>query len=299
MTSTSELILEWDRRRPRTQQRTIGISDLGTCRRRVGYKLAATEPVNAIGSVQAAMGSAVHQILGEILVELGKAESSEQEVTFAGIVGHYDRIEGDMLIDVKTTSSRWCEHIRLHGPEHSHKWQTTVYAAALITAGVPIKRTRIDYLERDTGDEYNWPSLEGRPFDIREVKEAMDWLKLVRDTPLEMLPRDYMPDTTMCRKCPFGGDDGGICWAGHVPGHGLASVLYVENPDAGMWAEELWAAKEQGKEAEEAEKKARAALMALVEPGGRTAKCGDRFLRLTTNNQLRFVSGPRKSELTL
>lgn len=292
-------MLEWDRRRPRSQQRTIGASDLGTCRRKVGYKLAGTEPVNAVSSIQAVIGSAVHQVVGEILVEMGLAENSEQEVEYAGIVGHYDRVEDDMLIDVKTTSSRWLEHILLHGPEHSHKWQVSFYAAALIKAGTPIKRVRIDYIARDTGTEYNWPSIEGAAFDTAHVRDALIWLKEVREADLEMLPREYQPDSTFCRTCPFGGEDGGICWKNHVPGRGLASAIFSENPDAGMWAEELWAAREAKKEPTEAEKRARAALTAVVDPGGRVTQCGDRFLRLDGRGALKFVSGPREAEFSL
>lgn len=299
MTSTSELLLEWDRRRPRSLQRTIGASDLGTCRRKVGYKLAGTEPVNAVSSVQAVIGSAVHQVLGEILVEMDLAESSEQEVNFAGITGHYDRVEGDMLIDVKTTSSRWLEHILLHGPEHSHLWQVSFYAAALITEGKPVKRVRIDYLARDTGVEYNWPTVDGATFDVNHVKHALAWLKEVREADLQMLPREYQPDSTFCRTCPFGGDDGGICWANHVPGRGLASAIFSENPDAGLWAEELWAAREAKKEPTESEKRARSALLAVVDPGGRVTQCGDRFLRLDSRGALKFVSGPREGEFSL
>lgn len=299
MSSTSELLLEWDRRRPRSQQRTIGASDLGTCRRKVGYKLAETEPVNAVSSVQAVIGSAVHGVLGEILVELGLAESSEQEVHFAGITGHYDRVEGETMIDVKTTSSRWLEHIMLHGPDHSHLWQVSFYAAALITSGTPISRVRIDYLARDTGVEYNWPNVDGAPFNPQHVKDALMWLKEVRTADMDMLPREYQPDSTFCRTCPFGGLDGGICWENHIPGRGLASAIFSENPDAGAWAEELWAAREAKKEPTEAEKRARAALTAVVDPGGRTTQCGDRYLRLDARGALKFVSGPKASEFDL
>lgn len=298
MTTTSALLLLADQQRPRTLQREIGMSDLGSCRRRTGYKLASTEPVNPVGSVQAVMGSAIHDMVAGILAKIAKpGDLVEHETEFAGIKGHVDRYEAETqtVVDTKTTSSRWLEHIKLHGPEHSNIWQVSGYGAALHRSGYPVKRIQLDYLARDTGEEYVW----SKPFDPADVRDALSWLKLVRETPIDMLPRDYMPDSAFCRGCPFGGMDGGICWEGHIPGYGLATVLFVDNPDAALWAEELWAARQVGSEARATEKRARAALEAVVDPNGRTTQCGDRFIRITANNQMKFVSGPREAEFSL
>lgn len=301
MSSTAELLLLADRQRPRAAQREIGMSDLGACRRRTGYKMAGFDPVNEVGSVQAVMGSAIHDMVADILRSIAQpGDLVEHEVRYAGILGHLDRYEAETqtVVDTKTTSSRWLEHIKLHGPEHAHLWQVSCYGAALITEGIPVKRVRIEYLARDTGEEYVWPSIEGRPINPQDVRDALNWLRMVRDTPLEMLPRDYEPDSVYCRGCPFGGMDGGICWEGHIPGRDLRSVLYVENPDAEMWAEQLWQAREARKEAEKAEAEARGALTAVVYDHGKTVKIGDRYLRLTANGQMKFVSGPRKVEIS-
>ena len=260
MTSTSELLLEWTRRSPRSQQREIGMSELGSCRRKVGYRLAGQTPTNAGGSVQAAMGGAIHDAIHKILLELGTpGVTAETEVTFAGIKGHYDRVEDDILVDVKTTSSRWLEHIKLHGPEHSHLWQVSCYAAALITQNTPIKRIRIDYLARDTGEEYQWPDDQGTPFRPVHVREALEWLKLVRDTPVEMLPRDYEPESTFCRGCVFFD----TCWGGAVSDMDRRSVLYLEDPDLEKWISELWQARLDKKDAADREDRAKGALSAV------------------------------------
>lgn len=298
MTTTSALLLLADQERPRSKQREMGMSDLGSCRRRVGYKLANTDPVNAVGSVQAVMGSAIHDMVSGILGKVAKpGDLVEHEVVFAGIKGHVDRYEAETqtVVDTKTTSSRWMEHVKLHGPEHSQVWQVSGYAAGLTKAGYPVKHIQLDFLARDTGEEWVW----SKPFDPADVRAALSWLKLVRETPLDMLPRDYMPDSSFCRGCPFGGLDGGVCWEGHVPGLALGTAIYSEHPDAGFWAEELWAARDAQKEPKKAEGRAKEALRAVVDAGGQSTKCGDRWLRINGNNALTFVSGPREAEFNL
>lgn len=261
--TTADLLLLWDQRRPRSQQAELGMSELGGCRRKVGYRLAGTAPSNTGGSVQAVMGTAIHAAVETVFRELQAdgvipaEDLVEHEVSFAGILGHVDRYDAAnaTVEDTKTTSSRWLEHIKVHGPDRTHRWQVSCYAAALVHEGKRVRRVVINYLARDTGEEYRW---EG-PFEPHVVKEALAWLAEVRATDLEMLPRDYLPDSAFCRHCPFAV----TCWDGAVEGRAKASVLYVENPDAGKWAQQLWDAREAIKAAKELEDQAKAALDAL------------------------------------
>lgn len=256
--TTSELLLEADQRRPRSKQTQFGMSELGGCRRRAGYRLAGVAPSNTSGSVQAVMGTAIHAAIAEVLADVAQpGDLVEHEVTFAGILGHLDRYEAakKTLVDVKTTSSRWLDHIKSHGPDRSHLWQTHAYAAALIAEGHDVRWIRIDYLARDTGEEHSVT----RRFDPNLIKEALGWVAEVRSTDVEMLPRDYDPDGPFCGNCPFRD----TCWAGAVTGRDLRSVLYLEDPDAQKWAEQLWAAREAKKAAEALEDEAKGALDAL------------------------------------
>lgn len=256
--STSELLLEADKRRPRSQQREFGMSELGGCRRRAGYRLAGADPTDASGSVQAVMGTAIHETIANVLRDVaGPGDLVEHEVTFAGILGHIDRYEAatKTLVDVKTTSSRWLDHIKSHGPDRSHVWQTHGYAAALIAQGHDVRRIRIDYLARDTGEEHT-VTLDFTP---AVVIEAMAWVEEVRASDLDMLPRDYAPDGPFCGNCPFRTR----CWDGAVTDRDPRSVLYVEDPDAQKWAEQLWAARKAKAEAVALEDEAKGALDAL------------------------------------
>lgn len=261
--TTADLLLRWDQRRPRSQQAEVGMSELGGCRRQVGYRLAGTPPTNVSSSVQAVLGTAIHAAVESVFRELQADgiipadDLVEHRVEFAGIPGTVDRYVAATATveDTKTTSSRWLEHIKSHGPTRSHQWQVSCYGAALIHEGRRVRRLVINYIARDTGEEWRW---EGA-FDPAVVKEALTWLTDVRVTDLEMLPREYLPDSPFCQHCPFFD----LCWEGGVQGRDRASVLYVEDPDAAKWATQLQQAREAKAEAEGREKEAKGALDAL------------------------------------
>lgn len=261
--TTADLLLAWDARRPRSMQTAFGMSELDDCRRRAGYRLAGVAPTNRGGSVQAVMGTAVHEAVAHVLKEL-QAEGLipaedliEHEVVFAGIVGHFDRYEAGAarLIDTKTTSERWLKKLKIQGPTRGNLWQVHGYAAALIAEGHPVRTLAIDYLARDTGEQWRWTG----PFNKRHVAAALAWVTEVRDTDLDDLPRDHDPDGPFCQHCPFFD----LCWDGYILGRDLRSVLYVEDPDAAKWAKQL--AKGRGMEAagKKLAKEARGALDAL------------------------------------
>jgi CRISPR/Cas system-associated exonuclease Cas4 (RecB family) len=298
--TTAELLLEWDQTRPRSQQRTIGMSEVGGCRRRAGYRLAGTEPTNTSGSVQAVMGTAVHSAVEQIHRQMqadGRIPAEdlvEHEVRFAGVLGHLDRwcAADATLIDTKTTSDRWLHHIKVHGASRDHLWQTHLYGAALIAEGKPVRRIVIDYLARDTGNDHQ-VSVAFQPAIVRE---ALDWLKTVRETPLDYLNRDYQPDSSFCEHCPFRD----TCWAGGVAERDPRSVLYVEDPDAAKWAEQLWRAREAKAEAETLEAQAKGALDALRpinEKGSQVVDVGFRLpLKWTVTEPVRLDTAAVKAE---
>lgn len=300
MTSTSALLLLADQFRDRTRQRALGMSELGTCRRKVGYKLAGVKPVNRVGSVQAVIGSAIHDAVADVLKRLDRpGDLVEHEVEYAGLIGHLDRYESEeqRVVDVKTVSTRWLEHIKLHGPSRGHIWQVSLYAAALAVKGTPVKWCRLDYLVRDSGVEYQveWA------FDSKHVKEALDWLREVRGTPLPMLPRDEEPDSPMCQGCPFGGRDGGICWKGYVQDRDFRSVFLAEGVSAGEAADALFDVRQQLKDLKKREDRLKGILDGERPPNQwDVVRAGDRYLKWTPTRggsfSLRFVPKPDTEE---
>lgn len=298
MPSTSELLLRWDRTRTRSQQREIGWSEVGGCRRRAGYRLAGTEPTNPSGSVQATMGTAIDGAINDVAKLLGLAH--QQEITFLGIKGHFDRVEPsteggplDTVVDTKTVGTdRWLEHIEINGAPRANQYQISGYAAGLLVAGWPIRFVRIDYLARDTGREWSWI----QPYDPQVTAEAVQWLRNVRDCDLEMLPRDYEPDSAFCRSCPFEK----ACWGGAMPDRDKRSVIFLEDPDAGKWATELREVRAEMKELKSRAERLVGILDAIRPddgPGPRPyVQAGEHLLdwRPTRNGWALYFVGPSK-----
>lgn len=296
MTSTSALLLLYNQIHVRSQQRELGWSDIGGCRRRARYIIDGYEPVNQVSSVVAMIGTAIHKQVQTTLEALGMP--AEWEVEYAGVKGHFDRYEEEFhrLVDTKTVSSRYLESLKLHGPPVSHRWQVSGYAAGMIIRGYKIKTCRLDYLTRDTGEEwqYEWH------FDPKDVQDALEWLKDVRDVPFDLVPRDYEPDSSWCTGCPFGGRDGGICWTGGVPNRDQRSVLLAEGANAADIAQELFLLRKQVKSMEARGKELKGILDGLRpdEPGV-VVKAGDYYLTWSPtargeSYQLRFTSPPQE-----
>lgn len=294
MTSTSALLLLYNQIHVRSQQRELGWSDIGGCRRRARYIIDGYEPVNKVSSVVAMIGTAIHRQLSATLEALGMA--AEWEVEYAGVKGHFDRYEEEFhrLVDTKTVSSRFLESLKLHGPPVAHRWQVSGYAAGMIINGYRVKTCRLDYLTRDTGEEWQYEWY----FDPKDVEDALEWLKDVRDVPFDLVPRDYDPESSWCQGCPFGGKDGGICWAGGVPDRDPRSVMLAEGVKPAQAAQELFLLRKQIKDMEARTKELKGILDGLRpdEPGV-VVKAGDRYLSWTPTRgdgyQLRFTAPPQ------
>lgn len=263
MATTAELLLAWDRTRARSKQTEIGMSEVGGCRRRVGYRLAGTAPTNEGGSVQAVMGTAIHAAVEQVFHamqaagEIPSEDLIEHEVRFAGILGHLDRYDSVALEvdDTKTTSQRWLDHIVLHGADKAHIWQIMLYAAALISMGRKVRWVVLDYIARDTGNSHQ----VRLPFNPQHVRDALAWLDGIRAVEVDMLNRDYAPDSAFCKHCPFQA----TCWGDAVADRDPRSVLYVEDPNARKWAAQLREARAVIAQAKEVEAEAKGALDAL------------------------------------
>jgi hypothetical protein len=258
---SAELLLEWDAMRPRSQQAEIGVSDLGGCRRRAGYHLAGY-PKATSGSVQAVLGTAAHQAIAQALYALRVKGSIplhlmiEESVWFGGVLGHLDIYLPPVVRDVKTVGrSQQLDRIRVMGPPRHDLWQVSVYAAAVIKTGRRVERVQLDYIARDSGDSWLWEDS----FRMEHVRDAMAWLQMIRDTPLEYLARDFRPDSPQCQACPFRDP----CWEGRVDGRDPLSVLFVDDPDVASWWDRLQDARERKRQAEDDEARAKGALDAL------------------------------------
>jgi hypothetical protein len=206
--------------------------------------------------IQAVIGTAVHEAVAQaarLLIPGAHAESLE--VQFGGLLGHPDIWVDGTVIDLKTKGyTLQVENIRRLGPPQQELWQISCYAAGLILAGYPTHTLRLNYVARDSGEEYVYE----QPFDVDVVGEAMAWLEQVRTAEVVALPRDYRPDSGHCQSCPYFER----CW--ETPrGSDSRAVLFRDNPDAGRWARQLEDAGGRKKAAEEDLADAKGALDAL------------------------------------
>lgn len=294
MTSTSALMLLYDQVREPHETDDITWSSVGGCRRRARYIMDGYEPVNKVSSVIAMIGTAVHEQLKTVLEALG--QPAEWEVEYAGIKGHFDRYEAEFsrIVDTKTITSRYLESLKLHGPPTAHRWQVSGYAAAMILKGYPVATCRLDYLTRDTGEEwqYEWH------FSPHDVQDALEWVKDVREAPFDLVPRDFEPDSPWCRGCRFGGKDGGICWSGGVPERDWRSVMLEEGAKPAELARELFLLRKQIKDMEARAKEVKGILDGLrPDDLGTVVKAGEHYLSWSPTRgegyQLRFTAPPQ------
>jgi hypothetical protein len=267
--TVSSLLMEADKRRPRSQQTELGMSDIGGCRRRAGYVLAGYEPTDPSASMQAVLGTAVDEAATRA-VQLLQSEGLipaedlvQHEVRFAGVLGHldwYHHTDG-CVDDLKTVTQTTLGFVRRKGPVKKHRWQVHLYGAGLVKQGIPVRRVAITYVCRDSGDEWRWEA----PFDPGVVAEALAWLDLVRAASPEQLPRDHDVDSPPCSWCPFRTE----CWGPDQAGRNPRVVLFHDDPDVAAWAAKLLTAREDKSDAEAREKTAKGALEA-VDPGDKT-----------------------------
>jgi hypothetical protein len=256
--TTTELLLAWDKQRPRSLQKEIGMSALGSCRRQTGYMLGGYDYDEGFEATNAqpVLGTAIHEIAAQAAAMLIPGAIAEGlGVRFGGLLGHPDLWINGIVRDVKTKGySLQLENVRRNGPPQGERWQVHTYGAGLILAGYEVHTVQLDYIARDSGDEY----LFEEPFSVEVVSEAMAWLEQVRTAEVVTLPRDYRPDSGHCRSCPFFER----CW--ETPrGSDSRAVLFTDDPDAARWAAVLAEGRTMRQRGEALEADAKGALDAL------------------------------------
>jgi hypothetical protein len=152
---------------PRSQQKRIGPSEIGTpCARRLGHKLAGTEPEESGDRWRPTVGTAIHTWLETNPLAAANANWAaecgqpryllEQEVTVGTIGGvditgrtdAYDTVT-QTVIDFKTAGKTKLAHYRRHGPGRDYHDQVMLYAKGWIAQGRPVDQVMIVWFPRD------------------------------------------------------------------------------------------------------------------------------------------------------
>jgi hypothetical protein len=160
---------------PRSQQTTIGPSEIGMpCARRLGHKLAGTEPPETHGRWLATIGTATHAWLEHALeaanarwvAECGKPRFLlEQRVTVGSIGGRpisgstdvYDTVTST-VVDWKIVGPTRLKKYRREGPGQQYRVQGHLYGRGWAAAGYPVDAVMVAFLPRNAElrDAFHW-----------------------------------------------------------------------------------------------------------------------------------------------
>lgn len=144
-------VIRWtDNNSARSQQATIGPSELGTkCDRKIAYRIAGTREVNTwMDPLPAIVGTSVHTWLEQALTSFQAVhymDRWETELTIHPdplVVGHCDFYDKELGLvgDWKTVSASKLKEWKRHGPPEHYKTQVNLYAKGLIATGRRVEK---------------------------------------------------------------------------------------------------------------------------------------------------------------
>jgi hypothetical protein len=246
------LIAEHIDRHPRSQQKRIGPSELGSpCARRLGYKLLDVEPVNPRpASWRPTIGTAAHAWLEQAMQAHNDSHTHdrfylEERVTVGQVGGEdvdgscdcYDRVTAT-VIDWKVVGVTALRKYRSNGPGEQYRRQVHLYGRGFVTAGLPVDHVAIMFLPNngELTDAHFWTE----PYDqalaedtLTRVDGIAQLVNGIGSAALPLLPTadahcnfcPYLdPDSTdLARACP--GDPGSATAQAVAPPATLADAL--------------------------------------------------------------------------
>jgi hypothetical protein len=189
--------------RARSQQKALGMSELGGCRRQAAFKVLGVEPTNPhqertdkhADSREAMIGTMIHETVLPQIQAMSMTAEIEVPVILRfdelpDIPGSSDLIDKSehLILDLKTTSGRGADFVRSRGPSKKHLWQTHGYATAAIQAGITITNIALVYIDRSDGQVVH---VHHQAYDPDIVTDIEAWWREVNSVadPFD-LPRD-------------------------------------------------------------------------------------------------------------
>lgn len=198
----------YDKSRERSQQKEIGVSQVGGCRRAVWFQLNNEPKVNETIKLPALMGTAIHKLIEEALVAEAEANWSdymlEKEIEYNGLKGHVDLFipSAGAVIDWKTTKLKNLEYF----PSKQQRWQVQLYGYLLENNGYEVKTVTLVGIPRD-GDERH-VRIHSEEYNREIAEEGIAWLKGVREATMPPAPERYASQFCLLY-CPYYGDSCG------------------------------------------------------------------------------------------
>jgi hypothetical protein len=185
----------------RSQQTSIGPSELGGCRRRVYHRIHKTPVVNDdVLTLSAVMGTAIHGHIEKVIHVLDPTKhrfETEIEVEAEGIKGHidvYDRLNHEVM-DWKTTKIKNLGYF----PTQQQRWQVQVYGWLMDKNGYHVEKVTLVAISRD-GDERDIVYYS-EDYDPKVALQAIEWLQQIQ---LRTEPPAPERDVSFCKHyCPY------------------------------------------------------------------------------------------------
>ncbi len=198
----------YDKSRERSQQKEIGVSQIGGCRRAVWFQLNNEPKVNETIKLPALMGTAIHKLIEEALVAEAETNWSdymlEKEIEFNGLKGHVDLFipSAGAVIDWKTTKLKNLDYF----PSKQQRWQVHLYGYLLENNGYEVKTVTLVGIPRD-GDERH-VKIHSEEYNREIAEEGIAWLSAVRSADMPPAPERFA--SQFCALyCPYYGDSCG------------------------------------------------------------------------------------------
>ena len=178
-----DVLRKKDASRSRSNQKQVGPSELGGCRRKVWYRLNDQPETNENElKLAAIMGTAIHHTIEEALAledPSGLKYVVEAEVEYGDMKAHIDLWipESGAVVDWKTVKKSNLSYF----PSTQQRWQVQVYGYLLEKSGKGKPQTvNLVAIARD-GNE-NDVRLHSEPYDPAIAQEALDWLAGVKQS---------------------------------------------------------------------------------------------------------------------
>lgn len=215
-----KMVREFDASRPRSLQKHLGPSEVGSgCMRQLGYKLAGAAEVNETADPWfPIIGTAVHHWLGTMAqwyndVYLGRSANPrfivENRVKVASENAGYDTsghtdlydVDNERVVDWKIVGTTTMRKVQNHGSSQQYRVQGMTYGQGWVQAGFPVREVMIAYLPRS--NFLTKMKLDVMPFDGSVADAALARLGAIEQLIKAGIRPEQMPAADCTIWCPF------------------------------------------------------------------------------------------------
>ena len=180
-------MIRWhDENQPRSQQISLGPSDLGIeCQRQLGYKIAGIRGFNHGDPLPGFVGSSLHARLEDVIKayakDYGERWMIERRVHVTPLIsGSADLVRPPLVLDIKSAGKDVIDKARKEGPSAKYLTQINLYAYGLNREGIKIDQVALAFVPRAgwLKDVYVWAA----PYDEKIARKALERLHIITES---------------------------------------------------------------------------------------------------------------------